>query len=215
MNALGQEKAINDFLGSAHLFASAVGRMLESRIWNEIAGKASSHAQLKLLKLLSLAGSYTMSNVAAFLGVSRAAASKSVDKLVKLLLIQRCEGDQDRREVRLLLTGHGRRIVEAYDRLAQQRLMEIFGACDPGELRKVEEFLDQFSAAIVQPQGSSAITCAQCGMYFREHCRLQEVNGHRCLYRHPGQSRRRSPASAKHGPQLFQREKGTDPPKES
>ena len=38
MDALDQEKAINNFLGSAHLFASAVSRMLEGRIWGEIAG---------------------------------------------------------------------------------------------------------------------------------------------------------------------------------
>jgi DNA-binding MarR family transcriptional regulator len=196
MDVLDQEKAINDFLGSAHLFASAVSRMLEGRIWSEIAGKASSQTQLRLLKLLSLAGSYTMTDVATFLDVSRAAASKSVDKLVKHMLIRRCEGDQDRREVRLSLTGHGRRIVEAYDRLVQHRLMEIFGACDPGELRKAEELLDQLSAAIIEPLNARPDACAQCGMYFREHCRLREDTGRRCLYRYPGQSHYLHPTSA-------------------
>jgi DNA-binding MarR family transcriptional regulator len=179
-------REINNFLGSAHLFASAVGRIIEVKMWREAVGKNANFNQLKLLKLLGITGSHTVSDVAAFLGVSKAAASKAVDRLVRHLLVRRCQGEQDRRAMHLSLTDHGRRILETYEQLAQRKLQEAFGATDLEVLRKAEGILDQLSAAIIDGNLRPGAICAQCGIYFRDDCLLRMQEGRQCLYMHPG-----------------------------
>ena len=57
----------------------------------------------------------TINDVALFLGVSDAAASKVVDRLVRRKLLPRTEGHPDRREIHLSLTESSRCLLAAYD----------------------------------------------------------------------------------------------------
>ncbi len=79
----GNGDIAHDFLGSTHVFTSAVEEILEKGILEEIAGKRLTLSQFKLLRMVALTDARTISDVALFLGVSNAAASKAVDKLVR------------------------------------------------------------------------------------------------------------------------------------
>jgi DNA-binding MarR family transcriptional regulator len=183
--------AVNDFLGSAHIFAYAISHVVEEKLWREAAGNQVTVSQLKLLKLVSLPGSHTISDVAAFLGISSAAASKAADKLVRRMLLRRSEGEADRRAIHLSLTGPGRRLLDSYDASARQRLMQIFNDVPVQDLDRVTELLDRLSARIVNETSKPEEICVQCGIYSRQDCLLNRHLSRKCQYtrqRERGQS---------------------------
>ena len=83
MQIHSRQQLVNELLGSAHLFVAAVSGVMEQQVLSEVAGKQLSISQLKILKLLDLTEAHNVGDVAAFLGVSDAAASKSIDRLVR------------------------------------------------------------------------------------------------------------------------------------
>jgi DNA-binding MarR family transcriptional regulator len=175
---------INDFLGSTHVFALAVEQVIEEKPWKEAAGRQLTFTQMRLLKLVSHPGGvHTIGDVATFLAISNAAASKAVDKLVRLMLIRRREGESDRRAIHLSLTGPGQRLLDAYDAAVRSKLAEIFGQFGVDELQPVVQLLDRLSYNMMN--GRPAVTeeiCVQCGIYFREKCPLRQRSGRKCLY---------------------------------
>jgi DNA-binding MarR family transcriptional regulator len=70
-----------------------------------------SFSQISVLMRLYHGGTSSVSEIAEQLGVTNAAASQMVDRLVQLLLIQRTEDPQDRRAKRLTLAPDGRKLI--------------------------------------------------------------------------------------------------------
>ena len=175
---------INDFLGSAHIFALAVARALEEELWREAAGRQLTLTQMRLLKLVSHpGGAHTIGDVATFLTVSNAAASKAVDKLVRLMMVRRREGESDRRAIHLSVTGPGQRLLSAYDAALQSKLVEIFGQLGTDEIEPVVQLLDRLSYSMMSSRlTSTEEICVQCGIYFREKCLLRQRSARKCLY---------------------------------
>ncbi len=177
-----QLRAIDEFLGSAHVFASAVDNVIEAGLLREVAGDQVTVSQLKLLKLVAITDAQTIGDVALFLGVSNAAASKAVDKLVRRKLLRRAEGETDRRVIHLSLTAASRRVLAAYDLAKQQKLEHIFQKFSEDDLRRTSEVLDRLSAGIVEHTERDE-TCLQCGIYFRERCLVRQIVKRNCFYK--------------------------------
>ena len=171
-----------DFLGSVHGLATAVGDVIEKSLLQSVAGKKLSFAQFTILKLVALRDSQTIRDVATFLRVSDAAASKTVDKLVRLGLLRRVEGEVDRRAVRLLLTSASRRLLAAYDAAQKPKLASVFRGLPGAELGRTAQFLDRLSAEIIDHGSRPEEVCRQCGIYFRERCLVQQLVGRRCFF---------------------------------
>jgi len=178
----GSSDVAHDFLGSAHIFASAVEEIVEKSLLGEVAGKQLTLSQFKLLKMVALTDARTISDVASFLGVSNAAASKAVDKLVRRKLLRRAEGQPDRREIRLSLTEPSRRLLEAYDEKKQRKLVQLFRGFPEDELRRTARLLDRLSAGLVDHHAGSEEVCLQCGIYFRDDCLVRRLVGRLCFY---------------------------------
>jgi MarR family transcriptional regulator, 2-MHQ and catechol-resistance regulon repressor len=172
---------IYDFLGSAHVFASAVTEAIETRLLRETLGTELSVSQLKLIELVSLGDAHTIGDVAFFLGVSNAAASKTVDKLVRRMLLRRRQG-ADRRAIHLSLTEEGRRLLKCYDEARQAKLLELFEPYSPEELQKTREVLDRISAELVKQLPQRQGYCLQCGIYFRDSCLLRDLLSRKCYH---------------------------------
>jgi len=98
-----------DFLGSAQVFVTALSEIVEEKILSAVAGETLTLSQFKLLKLVANTDAHSIGAVAAFLGVSNAAASKAVDKLVRRKMLLRTEGQEDRRESQLSLPPRAQR----------------------------------------------------------------------------------------------------------
>jgi DNA-binding MarR family transcriptional regulator len=175
-------RMIHDFLGSAHIFASAVNEVVEKRLLQELAGKQLSLSQFKLLKMVALTGAQTITDVGLFLGVSNAAASKAVDKLVRRKLLRRAEGQPDRREIRLSLTESSRRLLLAYEARKERKLARIFRQYSAKDLRRAATLLDRLSAGLVNHHAHPEEICLQCGIYFRDRCLVRQLVKRNCFY---------------------------------
>jgi len=172
----------HDFLGSAHVFTSAVEEIVEKRLLEETAGRQLTLSQFKLLKMVALTEARTISDVALFLGISNAAASKAVDKLVRRKLLRRAEGQPDRREICLSLTESSRRLLAAYEEKKERRLAEVFQGFSNDELRRAARLLDRLSAGLVDHHSRPEEVCLQCGIYFRERCVVRQLTNRNCFY---------------------------------
>ncbi len=175
---------VNEFLGAAHVFASAMHKVLEEDLLRDASYGQLTISQLKLLKLVSLKESLTVGDAAAFLKVSKAAASKTVEKLVRKIYLQRSPGKLDRRETCLSLTDASRTLLSRYETERQEKLKEIFSMSVPAELHQVSALLDCLTARIAIENFSAqpGKLCLQCGTYFRENCLLRTQLGLDCFH---------------------------------
>jgi DNA-binding MarR family transcriptional regulator len=71
-----------------------------------------SFSQINILMRLLHGGNTGVSEVGSQLGVTNAAASQAVDRLVHLGLVERTEDPEDRRAKKLALTSKGRTLIE-------------------------------------------------------------------------------------------------------
>ncbi len=181
MAATSRVRQIQDLLGSAHIFACAVNDLMQERLL-AVTGEQLTFSQLKLLKLVDRTDSYNISQVAAFLGVSNAAASKAVDRLVRRDLLRRSESEGDRRAVELSLTTDGRRLLEEYEAVTARTLEEVFGAFSSEGLEEVAELLDRLSISLIDRDSANGETCFRCGIYFREKCLLRARGRRTCHF---------------------------------
>lgn len=180
---MGDKRAIaKDFLGSAHVLATALRDVMERALLQEVAGRRVSFSQLKLLALAAHTDAHTIGDVAAFLGVSKAAASQTVDKLVRRKWLRRTQKEADRRAASLSLTEPGRRLVAEYERARTEKLTKIFRDFSADDLRRTADLLDRVSAGIVNHTAKAEEVCLQCGIYFRERCLLRNLIGRTCFY---------------------------------
>ncbi len=173
----------NEFLSSARVFAWSVREVIEKKILRDVAGEKLSFPQLKLLYLVAHTDDHIISDAAAFLGVSNAAASKAVDKLVRRRLLRRVEVQADRRSSQLFLTEAGRRLIQAYEAARDALVATVFAQFSPGDLRQTAVILDQLAGVIVSHGADPDAICLQCEVYVREQCRFGEVGRRKCFYR--------------------------------
>ena len=118
---------------------------------------------------------------------SNAAASKTVDRLVRCNLLRRNEDEMDRRVTHLSLTPAGRRLLAAYEAARRRKLEGIFARFPREELSRTAELLDRISVDIADHGAGSEEVCLNCGIYFRENCLIRKLARPNCFYeRHGG-----------------------------
>jgi DNA-binding MarR family transcriptional regulator len=181
MPVADRTKIINDFLGSLHVFYSAINELIEEQLREDLGGELTI-AQLKLLKLVASANIESISDAAAFCRVSNAAASKSVDRLVRRGLIRRIESANDRRVTHLSTTEAGNTLLARYETAQNQVLDGLFRQFMPSDFVETTKLLDRLSADLVEMDASPQELCFRCGIYFRDSCLLREVVKRTCYY---------------------------------
>jgi DNA-binding MarR family transcriptional regulator len=175
-------QVIHEFLGSVQVFSSAVKNVVEKEILKAVVGDDLTLSQFNLLKMVALTDARTISDVALFLAVSKAAASKAADKLVRRSLLRRVEGKPDRREIRLELTESSRRLLARYDEQRERQLGIIFRSHPAAVLRRTAYLLDHLSAGLVNQSARREEVCLQCGVYFRDRCLVRQLTRRDCFY---------------------------------
>lgn len=174
---------IEDFLGSAHMFALALSSVLEARLLADTTQGRLTPPQLRVLKLIASAEGQTVGGVASFLGTSNAAASKILERLVRRKLLRRTEAAADRRSSTLSLTAAGRHLLAGYQGARARLLHQAFGEVNADDLARAAAVLDHVAAGIVTHSSDPEQVCLQCGIYFKERCLIQEVVRRSCRYR--------------------------------
>lgn len=171
-----------DFLSSARIFAAAVRDGIEAEVLRKVAGDTLTYSHLKLLYLVAHTAGYTIGDAARFLKVSNAAASKTVEKLVRRRLLKRTEIQADRRVSHLSLTETGRKLLESYESERAARAAGVFDKFTLDELRQASSLLERLAAAIVCTSAKPDETCMQCEVYFRDECKFGELSRRICFY---------------------------------
>jgi DNA-binding MarR family transcriptional regulator len=148
----------------------------------EITGGQITFSQFKLLRLVALEGPHMLGDAAAFLGISHAAASKAVDKLVRRKLLRRTEAHPDRRAIELSLTEASRRLLADYESARNKKLGRIFSQVSPAELHRTTGLLDRLSADLIDHNLAAEEVCMDCGVYLRKACLLRDLLPRICFY---------------------------------
>lgn len=172
---------INDFLGSVRILSTTIDEWMEQEL-REVTDDRVTTSQLKVLKLVARTNARRIGDVADFLAVSNAAASKAVDRLVRRGLIRRTEAATDRRAVELSLTPEGRTLLTQYEAATNHVLKELFGGLDQDQLRDTAKFLDGLSTDVVKTGRVRDGICLRCGIHFRDHCILRQSVGKNCYF---------------------------------
>jgi DNA-binding MarR family transcriptional regulator len=181
MSSERDSQVLNDFLGSAQIFTSAVNDLMVGEL-KEAIGDDVTYPQIKLLKMVSLTEGYTVSNVAQFLGVSTAAASRAVERLVRRGLVNRAEAAEDRRAVRLSPTSKGQSVLAEYQRASSKALQAVFGHLSCEQLQQTGDLLDRLSVSIVERADGAEEVCFRCGIHFRDRCLLRRNENLSCFF---------------------------------
>ncbi len=172
---------IQEFLGSVRVFSQSVRIVVEEPLLGKVVGGRLTFPQYKLLRLVAGTNGHSIGEVASILGVSSAAASKGVDKLVRRKFLRRTEGKLDRRAMHLSLTSKGQRAVTSYERARDGKMLGIFEATPPAGLRRAVQLLDGLSASLVDHGADPEELCLQCGIYFPDKCVVRQLGKRKCF----------------------------------
>jgi DNA-binding MarR family transcriptional regulator len=171
---------IRQVMGAANVFCSAVERLLDDTI-GEASGGTLAAQQIKLLLLIARPGHrYRVMDIAAFLGVTNAAASRAVDRLVQRGLVDRTISPDDRRAVDLALTPSGRDLLDRFGEVRNERMLEVLGGVSDSTLHALMGLMDELSPRLVAAEPGSDERCLRCGVDARANCVLRDMMGDRC-----------------------------------
>jgi DNA-binding MarR family transcriptional regulator len=119
--------------------------------WRFAKEKGLSMAQVITLRIVSHQDegrSCSVSDISELLGVTNAAVSQSLDKLVELNLVERQENPQDRRSKQILLTSQGEDLLMESMRAQQAWIEDLPSHLTPEEQDRVESAFHLLSGKI-------------------------------------------------------------------
>jgi MarR family 2-MHQ and catechol resistance regulon transcriptional repressor len=160
----------------SHIFGAAVRELLEVRLLEEIGADNLSLPQLHLLQLITLNGKHQIGQIADFLGVSPPAATKNVDKLERLGLVERTPCASDRRATLLATSDKGRRLVNRYEALKLKRLEPVLDVFSAEERTQFVNLLERFSVALICSEDNLEGLCLRCSAYFDAQCPVRHFH---------------------------------------
>jgi DNA-binding MarR family transcriptional regulator len=170
---------LRQVMGASNVFCAAVEEMLNRSLEDASDGTLGLQ-QVKLLLLIARPGQrFRVMDIADFLGVTNAAASRAVDRLVQRGLIDRNISSDDRRAVDLALTPLSRGLLDRFAEARNAQLMERLGNVPEDRLRLLFQLLDEVSPRMIDVD-QAAGRCARCGVDVRANCVLREMMGHNC-----------------------------------
>lgn len=181
MDAERKIELIQQVMGASHVFCSTVNELLE-RTLEESSDEQLAMSQIKLLLLIAHPHhTFKVTDVAQFLGVTNAAASRAIDRLVQRGLVERTVSKEDRRAVDLALTPASRELLDRFTDARNQELLRLLGDYPEDQLRQAIALLDELSVRLLDVEKAAEERCLRCGVHFRTGCVVQDVLGRECM----------------------------------
>lgn len=125
-----------------------------------------SAVQFFALRFIGLHERPNLGDLAQALGVSNAAATKLIDRLVKKGLVSRVEDPVDRRERRLGLTKQGEEFFAAINKAGGEHIARTLDRLSRQDRAALRQGLQSFLAATLDEPAAIRRICLRCG---REH----------------------------------------------
>lgn len=173
---------IRQVMGASHILCSTVTDIME-RTLEDVHEEQLALSQFKLLLLIGRAGHrFKVSDVAEFLGVTNAAASRSTDRLVQRGLVDRSVSKEDRRAVDLTLTPEGRELVDSFAEANDALLMNALGDYTEDRLREIKDLIDELALRLLDVEEARWKKCLRCGVHFRAGCIMRDLMGQNCAF---------------------------------
>lgn len=190
----GEEEG-DRLLRLAHVFSSIFREVVDSQLDAPDRPVRLNARQAGLLRLMAGRQSLCVREVARVLGMTSPAATRNIDKLEGLGLIERHPEESDRRTRSFLLSPRGYAYIGALDRATAQRFARAIEGLRPEELSQLSELLARMTVSLYQAGDASAQCCLRCAAHLSSDCPIAGLH-HGCLLERPfGVSR----ASGKRG----------------
>lgn len=135
-----------DFIAALRALFAAI-RQARSRAAEELAGELSL-SQHDMLLALWEAGELRVGELAAAAGVAAPTATRMLDGLERVRIVERAPAGDDRRAVTVRLTDEGRRLLARKRRKVAAQLGGVYAALDPAQREGAERLLRDLTAAI-------------------------------------------------------------------
>lgn len=172
---------IQQVMGASHLFCTTVKELLE-RTLDEATDEQLVMSQVKLVLLIARPGQrFKVTDVADFMGVTNAAASRAIDRLVQRGLIERTVSAEDRRAVDLSLTPASRKLLDRFTEIRNRELLRVLGDFPEEKLEQATELLDELSVRLAELETEEEERCLRCGVHFRNGCVMRDVLDRECV----------------------------------
>lgn len=144
---------LQQVMGASHLFSSSVNDVLEGAL-KEATDQELTMSQVKLLLLISNPGQrFKVMDVAEFLGVTNAAASRSIDRLVQRGLVDRTVTPEDRRAVDLTLTPLAEDLLGRFAEARNRELARRLGHNSAQNMERAFELMERATGLMLQLTG--------------------------------------------------------------
>ena len=108
-------------------------------------------AQFKVMIIMAQFGVDTPAELCRNLSLDSGSMTRMLDRLEQKGLLGRKRSELDRRQVQLVLTADGQRLVDKLPQIGAEALNELAGALEPGELQALEKILKKILIAAGDP----------------------------------------------------------------
>ena len=108
-------------------------------------------AQFKVMIIMAQFGVDTPAELCRNLSLDSGSMTRMLDRLEQKGLLGRKRSELDRRQVQLVLTADGQRLVDMLPQIGAEALNELAGALEPGELEALEKILKKILIAAGDP----------------------------------------------------------------
>lgn len=179
---------VHELLGSASVFASVVATLVNETL-SSVSGEHSlTLGQLRFLELVAHGEESGVSDIARSVGISNAAVSRTLDKLVELGLMTRRPGTDDRRTVRLGLTEAGDAVLADYRTRIESALIGTLTGGGTEGLASMTASLDRMTHALLDARIGDPPPCRgciACSLFRRADCPLGAGRPHAACHAGP------------------------------
>lgn len=154
-------------------YSSAV---LTDRLLEEATGGGLTPAQHEALVFVNRHGDCSAKSLADGLHISIPSSTRLVDRLVRKKLMDRREGETDRRLVRLSVTEAGQRALVAIHEARIARLQGALETFDPAERAQLFILLERLLLATMRDAQTVDDCCLRCGTEHFASCVINEAH---------------------------------------
>lgn len=135
------EISLSEFADKLNQLMPALIKEFARRQTNELYKGKITLPQFLILGFLGRGGGSRMTDIARFMGITTAASTGIVDRLVRAGYAARSYDANDRRIIRMKLTQSGSILVKKVNKERRQMIIDIFGKISQAEREKYLEIL--------------------------------------------------------------------------
>ena len=160
----------------SQILSQIINELFENTFLKEYGSEHVSKTQFSTLRILSVAGTHAVSEIANILHISRAAASKSIEKLVRQKLVSRTYIEEDRRIVQVSLTHAGAKLVSTYEQMSLKKQEEALTKFSENERKNFSDLLGKYVRNCLYNEINVEAICMQCKGHISDDCTINEFN---------------------------------------